>query len=145
MTPGKETELPLQLMRRQMVRTVVIVVVLFGLISVLIVSRYADHLFAGSYFLGALLGVANGAVGFVTIEKFIDKSTLLFIKGVFLGMGIRLVLLLGVFIFLIKVVHVDIGGLVYGLLVFYFTMTALEIVFLNKRLELRKAKRENRQ
>lgn len=145
MVLGKGTELPLQILRRQVVRTVVIVVVVFGLISVLVVSDLGDSLFAGSYFLGALLGVANGAVGFVTIEKYIDKRTILFIKGVFLGMGVRLVLLLGVFIFLMLVIHVDIKGFVWGLFVFYFTMTILEIVFINKRLELRKATMEKKQ
>lgn len=141
---GKGTELPLQVMRKQVVRTVIIVVVAFGLISVVIVSNLGDSLFAGSYFLGALLGVANGAVGFVTIEKYIDKRTILFIKGVFLGMGIRLVLLLGVFIFLMLVIHVNIEGFVWGLFVFYFTMTALEIVFINKRLGLMKVMMEKK-
>ena len=142
---GKGTELPLQEMRKQVVRTVVIVVVAFGLISVAVVSGLGDSLFVGSYFLGAVLGIANGAVGFVTIEKYVDKSTIVFIKGVFLGMGIRLVLLLGVFVFLMLVIHVDVRGFVWGLFVFYFTMTALEIVFINKRLELRKTMMENRQ
>ncbi len=132
-------------MRKQVVRTVVIVVVAFGLISVAVVSGLGDSLFVGSYFLGAVLGIANGAVGFVTIEKYVDKSTIVFIKGVFLGMGIRLVLLLGVFVFLMLVIHVDVRGFVWGLFVFYFTMTALEIVFINKRLELRKTMMENRQ
>lgn len=131
-------------MRRQMIRTVLIVVVVLGVISVLSIPAYADSRFAGSYFLGALLGVANGVVGFVTIELFIDKSTLEFLKGVFLGMGIRLALLLGVFVFLIEVVHVSISGLVYGLLVFYFTMTVIEIIFLNKRVALRKAMTESK-
>ncbi len=133
------------MMRKQMIRTIVIIVAAFGLISVLVVSDLGDSLFAGSYFLGALLGVVNGAVGFITIEKYIDKRTLLFVKGVFVGMGIRLVLLLGVFIFLIEVVHVEISGFVWGLFVFYFTMTALEIVFINKRLALKSATRENKQ
>lgn len=133
------------MMRKQIVRTVVIVVVAFGLISVLVVSDLGDSLFAGSYFLGAILGVVNGAVGFVTIEKYIDKSTLQFVKGVFLGMGIRLLLLLGVFIFLIEIVHVEIRGFVWGLFVFYFTMTVLEIIFINRRLELRNAMREKKQ
>ena len=141
---GKEADPKLRMMRRQMVRVVMIVVITFGLLSVLIVSRYADSRFAGSYFLGALLGVVNGAVGFVTIEKFIDKSTLVFLKGVFLGMGIRLALLFGVFIFLFEVIHVSISGMVYGLIVFYFTMTVHEVVFLNKRIALKKPTRENK-
>lgn len=132
-------------MRKQMIRAVVIIVVTFGLVSVFVVSKFEDSLLAGSYFLGAFLGVANGATGFVTIDKYIDRSTLVFIKGVFLGMGIRLVLLLGVFIVLIEVVHVEVAGFVWGLFVFYFTMTALEIVFINKRVKLRKATKENRE
>lgn len=132
------------MMRRDMIRTVLVVVVVLGVISVLFVCAFADSYFAGSYFLGALLGVVNGAIGFITIEKFIDKDTLVFLKGIFLGMGIRLLLLLGVFIFLIEIVGVHIGGLVYGLLIFYFTMTVIEVVFLNKRIALRKAMRESK-
>ncbi len=128
-------------MRKNMIRTVLIVVVVFGLISVLVVGGNADSYFAASYFLGALLGVVNGAVGFVTIELFIDKETLAFLQGVFLGMGIRLVLLLGVFVFLLEVVRVEVAGLVSGLFVFYFTMTTIEIIFLNKRIALKKAMR----
>ncbi len=132
-------------MRRRTIRSVSVVVMIFGLVSALVIWKYGDSQFGGSYFLGALLGVVNGAVGFLTIEKFIDGNALVFLKGVFLGMGIRLVLLLGVFVLLIEVVHVNAAGVITGLLIFYFTMTVLEVIFLNKRIELRKALRESKQ
>lgn len=121
-----------------MIRILVAVIVLISGVSIAIISGYSTGHFGGSYFLGAGLGVANGVVGFVTIEKFIDKSTLVFLKGVFLGMGIRLMLLLGIFILLIKVFDRDIVALVVGLLIFYFAMTVFEIIFLNRRLALKK-------
>lgn len=145
MAPEKKTELPLQLMRRKTIKTIAIVVSVFGLVSAFLIWQFADRSFGASYFLGALLGIVNGAIGFVTIEKFIDRSAIVFLKGVFLGMGVRLVLLLGVFVLLIKVAHVHIAGLVSGLFVFYFTMTVLEVIFLNKRIELRKATKESKQ
>ncbi len=145
MARGKEAELPLQAMRRKMVKTVSAVVIACGFVSALVIWKYGTGDFAGSYLLGALLGVLNGVIGFLTIEKFIDRSAIVFLKGVFLGMGVRLALLLGVFVLLIEVAHVHIVGLVSGLLIFYFTMTILEVIFLNKRIELRKAMKANKQ
>ncbi len=131
-------------MRTKTIKTVSVVVVVFGLISAGIISEYGSPSFGESYFLGSLLGIVNGAIGFLTIERFIDKPTIVFLKGVFIGMGVRLLLLLGVFIFLIEVAHLHIAGLVSGLLVFYFTMTVLEVIFLNKRIEISKAMRESK-
>ena len=130
-------------MRKKMIVTGSLVVVVFGILSAVVISIYSTARFGRAYALGSLLGVANGAVGFLTIEKFIDKSTLVFLRGVFLGMGVRLALLLGVFVLFMYVVRVDASGMISGLFVFYFTMTVLEVIFLNKRIELRKAMGES--
>ena len=74
----------------------------------------------------------------MTIDRFIDKSNLAFLKGVFLGMGIRMLLLIGIFVLFIKVFSIHVIGLVTGLLIFYFAMTIFEVAFLNKRIEIKK-------
>ena len=128
-----------RLLRNSTMRMLAISILVIGVISFLLIWKYADNGFAGAYFLGALLGIMSGAVGFYTIEKFIDKSSLVFLQGISLGMGIRLLLLLGIFIVLMKVFNTPIIPLVTGLLVFYFIMTIFEVIFLNKRMASKKA------
>ena len=109
-----------------------------GLVSFFFIWRLATGMFGISYFLGALLGLLNGIIGFLTIEKFIDRSSIVFMKGVFIGMGVRLLFLLGIFMILVKVFEAHIIALVTGLLIFYFAMTIFEVIFLNKRIELKR-------
>ncbi len=132
-------------MRRKAILNGFIVLIVLGVVSTLIISLYCNGKFGGAYIVGALLGIVNGVLGFLTIERFVDKRTLAFLRGVFLGMGIRLVLLLGVFILLLEVAHIDVAGMVSGLLIFYFTMTVLEVIFLNKRMNYRNTTKENSQ
>ncbi len=128
-------------MRNGMLRVLAICLVAMGAISFFLIRRFGTDGFGESYFLGALLGILNGVVGFLTIERFIDRSTLVFMKGVFLGMGIRMLLLLGIFVLLVKACGANVVALLTGLLIFYFTMTIFEVMFLNKRLELKKTVR----
>jgi len=113
-------------------------IVLMWLISLILAEKYATEAFRSAYFMGALVGFLNGGIGFWTVEKFIDKPSIVFMKGVFIGMGIRMLLLLGVFVLLIKVFEFHIVGLVTGLLVFYFTMTIFEVAFLNMRIKMKR-------
>lgn len=139
MIPKEEIDINLRSMRSRMVKILAISLIAMGLISFFLIWKFGNSGFGGSYLLGALLGILNGVVGFLTIEKFIDRSSLVFMKGVFLGMGIRLFLLLGIFVILIKAFGAHIVALVTGLLIFYFAMTIFEVIFLNKRIELKKA------
>jgi uncharacterized membrane protein YiaA len=112
---------------------------MMGIISFLLTSEYATGAFELAYFLGAIVGITNGVIGLLTIEKFIDKSNLVFMKGIFVGMGIRLLVLLGIFVLLVKVFDIHIIGLVTGLLIFYFAMTIFEVILLNNRIAQRSA------
>lgn len=118
-------------------KALVITLAAIGVISWVLILKFGTKEFCGAYFLGALLGTLNGLVGFYVIEKFIDKSNIVFLKGVSLGMGGRLLLLLGVFIILMDCFKIPIIPLVTGLLIFYFTMTVFEVIFLNKRIALK--------
>ncbi len=133
-----ESQAQIQLMRKGMLRILYGCLVVMLLVSFLLIWKLASSAFELAFFLGASVGIANGIIGFLTIEKFIDKSSLLFLKGVFIGMGIRLLLLLGIFILFVKVFAVHIIGFVTGLLIFYFVMTIFEVVFLNKRIEIKR-------
>ena len=108
------------------------------LISLFLTGKFSNNAFESAYFIGALVGLINGGFGFLTVDKFIDKSNLAFLKGVFIGMAVRMLLLLGIFILLIKVFEFHVIGLVTGLLIFYFAMTIFEVIFLNKRIEIKR-------
>lgn len=125
--------------RGRMLRKLSLCLTVMVAISLCIMWKYATEAFEIAYFYGAIIGILNGIVGFMTIEQFIDKSSLVFLKGIFIGMGIRLLLLLGIFVILVKVLDIHVIGLVTGLLVFYFAMTIFEVIFLNKRLEIKKS------
>lgn len=146
---GRQPAAEIKLMRSKMLKVITIVIVVMGVISCALIWKFAPPgsagwwAYGGSYFLGALIGVLNGVIGFLTIERFIDRSNLAFMKGVFIGMGVRLLLLLGVFIILVKVFEAHIIALVTGLLIFYFGMTIFEVVFLNKRIEMKKTTQES--
>jgi len=115
--------------------------VMFGsLIAMLVVSflltqEFANAAFELAYFLGAFVGAASGFIGFLMIERFIDRSNLAFLKGVFMGMAVRMLLLLGILVLFVKVLRVHVIGMVTGLLIFYFAMTIFEVVFLSKGIE----------
>ncbi len=128
----------IQSMRKRMFRILFSSLATMGIISLFLILEFASGAFELAYFLGALVGVANGIIGFMTIDRFIDKSNLAFLKGVFLGMGIRMLLLIGIFVLFIKVFSIHVIGLVTGLLIFYFAMTIFEVAFLNKRIEIKK-------
>lgn len=132
-------------MRRKTILSGIIVIAVLGLTSIFLISEFANGKFGRAYLIGSLLGIVNGVIGFLTIEKFIDKKTLAFLRGVFVGMGVRMALLLGVFIILIETTTIDIAGMVTGLLIFYFTMTILEVIFLNKRINAKSAAKESLQ
>ncbi len=137
--PGNdEIATRIQSMRKRMLMVLAICLVVMVTVSFYFTTRYATPQFAIAYHLGGLIGIVNGIIGFLTIEKFIDKSNLAFLKGVFLGMGVRLLLLLGIFVLLVKVFDVHVIGLVVGLIVFYFAMTIFEVLFLNKRIGIKR-------
>jgi hypothetical protein len=125
-------------LRNKMLRVLATCVGGMCIVSFFFLWRRTSDIFMGSYFLGALLGLLNGVIGFLTIEKFIDRTSIVFMKGVFVGMGVRMLVLLGIFILFVKVFGTDIVALVTGLLIFYFTMTVFEVIFLNKRIALKR-------
>jgi hypothetical protein len=85
--------------------------------------------------LGAFLSTLNVLLGYATIELSFAKSVTTFLKVVLGGMGIRLVLLLGTIVVLIKFFDTHVGGLVTSLGFFYIVYLTLEILYIQKKVE----------
>lgn len=82
---------------------------------------------------GAVLSVANVLAGFFALEYSAEKSYTTMLKAVLGGMGIRLVLMLGIIILLIKVGGLHAVALVTSLLSFYAVYLVLEVMYIQER------------
>ena len=86
---------------------------------------------------GAILGTANVLAGYLAIEYSIGKSYSTFLRTVLGGMGLRMALLLGTLVVLIKLFGLHAVALTVSLLGFYAIFLALEVVFIQKRIDTR--------
>ena len=86
---------------------------------------------------GAILGTANVLAGYLAIEYSIGKSYSTFLRTVLGGMGLRMALLLGTLVVLIKLFGLHAAALTVSLLGFYVIFLALEVVFIQKKVDTR--------
>ena len=86
---------------------------------------------------GAMLGTANVLAGYLAIEYSIGKSYSTFLRTVLGGMGLRMALLLGTLVMLIKLFGLPAVALTVSLLGFYAIFLALEVVFIQKKVDTR--------
>jgi len=61
----RENDLLLRSMRKRTIRTSAVLILAFGVVSALVILKYGSAHFGAAYFLGALLGVINGAFVFL--------------------------------------------------------------------------------
>jgi hypothetical protein len=87
-----------------------------------------------AFIAGAVLSTLNVMAGFLAIEYAIDKSYTTFLKAVLGGMGIRMVLMLGILVLLLKPVGLHTVSLVVSVLSYYVVYLFLEIFYIQKRL-----------
>jgi hypothetical protein len=86
---------------------------------------------------GAILATLNVLIGFASIEYSIGKSTTTFFKFVLGGMGVRLFGLALVLVFLIRVLSMHAAGLVISMGIFYMVFLVLEILFIQKKVNVK--------
>lgn len=82
---------------------------------------------------GAALSTVNVLAGFFAVEYSLERSYTTMLKAVLGGMGIRLVVMLGILILLIKVVGLHAAALVVSLLSFYVVYLVLEVLYIQER------------
>ncbi len=84
---------------------------------------------------GAMLSTVNVLAGYYAIEYSIDKSYSTFLRTVLGGMGLRMVVLLGIMVVLIKLLGLHAVALTLSLLGFYVVFLALEVLFIQKKVD----------
>lgn len=86
-----------------------------------------------AFMTGAVLSTLNVLAGFWAIEYAFDKSFNTLLAAVLGGMGIRIGLLLGSFVVLIKYFEFHTVALVVSMLSFYVVYLVLEVFYIQKR------------
>jgi hypothetical protein len=89
----------------------------------------------------AVMATLNVLAGYAAIEYSAGKSMSTFMKFVLGGMGIRLALMAGALIVLTKVFGFHAAALVAALGVFYLAYLTLEVVFIQRKLNVRQGGR----
>jgi hypothetical protein len=84
---------------------------------------------------GALLTTMNVLLGFAAIEISFDRSAATFFKYVLGGMGIRMFLMAGVLVLLIKGFGFHIGALVASMGILYVMFLTLEVFYIQKKIQ----------
>ena len=117
-----------------------IVLVVFGLIALLSwypLSVYGTPGVVAAFFASGALSVLHLLSGCWAIEYSFDKPPTTFLKVVLGSMGVRLVLMSGIFVVLIKVCDLPVLPLMLSLLLFYGVNLGLEIYYLQKKVKLK--------
>lgn len=117
-----------------------IVLVVFGLIALLSwypLSTYGTPGVVAAFLASAVLSVVHLLSGCWAIDYSFDKPPTTFLKVVLGSMGVRLVLMSGIFIVLIKVCDIPALPLMLSLLFFYGVNLGLEIYYLQKKVKLK--------
>jgi len=86
---------------------------------------------------GGIIATLNILAGYAAIEYSVNKSMNTFMKFVFGGMGVRLAVMTGLLVALIRLFGFHAAALIASLAVFYIAYLGLEIVFIQKKLGLR--------
>ena len=107
-------------------------VIVFGLGAYPIIT-YGDQEILKAVIVGALLTTVNVLLGFAAIEYSFGKSTTTFFKYVLGGMGIRMMVMAGVLVMLIKVFEFNPAALVGSMGALYIIFLALEVLYIQKK------------
>lgn len=84
-----------------------------------------------------VMSLANLLLGYVSIQFGFDKSLTMFLKVVLGGTVLRLFLMWGAFLVMIKVYNFHQASLVFALLFLYMLNLVLEIYFLQKKVSIK--------
>ncbi len=96
-------------------------------------ARYAPGEVITGVLLGAALSTVNVLLGYLAVEYSFEKSYGVFLRTVFGGMGLRLLLMLAALAALIALANVHAMALTMSLLGFYVIYLVLEILFLQRK------------
>ena len=115
-------------------KQVLLTLIIIGGAAAYPISIYSSSKFLIAVIIGALLSTLNVMLGYFAIEYSFNKSTTTFFKYVLGGMGIRMFVMAGVLVTLIKVFQFHAGALVGSMGIFYVLFLTLEVFYIQKKI-----------
>ncbi|HEV8538714.1 MAG TPA: hypothetical protein VGR15_07300 [Bacteroidota bacterium] len=97
--------------------------------------RYGDSEIMKAAMMGALLTTVNVLLGYAAIEFSYGRSMATFFKYVLGGMGIRMFVMAGILVVLIKVLEFHIAALIASMGILYVVFLTLEISYIQKKVQ----------
>ena len=104
------------------------------LLAIYPISHYFTVEVLVSTICGSLISIVNVFVGYGFIIYSINKPNSVFFKVVIGGMLIRMFFIGVLIVCLIKLLDINVYGLIASLFFYYFLFLVLEVLFLNKKL-----------
>lgn len=102
------------------------------------ISEFATTEVIHGIIAGGVMSLINLLLGYAAIEISYERSHTTFLKYVLGGMVVRLMLMWGVLLVLIRLYHFHSASLMLSLLFFYVMNLVLEIFYLQKRVTSKK-------
>jgi hypothetical protein len=119
----------------QFLRTVAVTLAIAIALAAYPLSQFATPEILRSVVAGALMSIGNLLGGYIAIEISFGKSHTTFLKYVFGGMVVRLVLMWAIFLILLRFFMYHSASLMLTLMYFYVINLVLEIFYLQKRVQ----------
>ena len=117
-----------------------LVAVVFGGVAILVVvplSIYSNRELVRSVVASGLASLFHLLLGYLFIEYGFDKSNTTFLKVILGGTLVRMFLLVGIVVLLVRVYHFQPMSLMVSLLLFYVLNLLLEVHLLQKKVALK--------
>ncbi|MGA9364638.1 MAG: hypothetical protein WBW16_09750 [Bacteroidota bacterium] len=119
-------------------KRIILLVLLIGVLAAYPLFKAGDPEITVGFITGCLISLVSVTVGYLLIEYGIEKSNATFLKIILGGMLARLILIPVVVVVLIRVFRFHLISLTASLFFSYFLFLIVEILFLNKKLALKK-------
>lgn len=100
-------------------------------------ARYGTPEILTACLAGAAISYANVIAGFFAIDYAFDRSFTVFMKAVLGGMGVRMCVSAAALVVMISLLHLHVAALIMSLMFFYVINLTIEILFLQKKMDLR--------
>ena len=120
-------------------KRIILLVLLIAVLAAYPLFKAGDREITVGFITGCLISLVSVTAGYLLIEYGIEKSNATFLKIILGGMVARLILIPTVVVVLIRVFRFHLISLTASLFFSYFLFLIFEILFLNKKLALKKA------
>jgi hypothetical protein len=119
-------------------KRITLLVLLIGVLAAYPLHKTGNRDITAGFITGCLISLVSVTAGYLLIEYGIDKPNPTFLKIVLGGMAGRLILIPVIVVVLVRVFEFHVLSLTVSLFFFYFLFLIVEILFLNKKLALKK-------